>query len=51
MVFEFDPERSESNKEKHGIDFSEAQVLWTTRMWLKYVLTQWMSHGIRLWAG
>ena len=28
MVFEFDQERSESNKEKHGIDFSEAHVLW-----------------------
>jgi len=28
MEFEFDPEKSESNKEKHGIDFSAAQALW-----------------------
>ncbi len=28
MKFEFDPNKSISNKEKHGIDFNEAQVLW-----------------------
>ena len=28
MEFEFDPEKSESNKRKHGIDFYEAQELW-----------------------
>ncbi len=28
MKFEFDPEKSEANKIKHGIDFVEAQVLW-----------------------
>jgi uncharacterized DUF497 family protein len=28
MVFDFDPEKSRLNKEKHGIDFIEAQVLW-----------------------
>jgi uncharacterized protein len=28
MEFEFDPEKSEKNKEKHGIDFYEAQALW-----------------------
>lgn len=28
MAFEFDPEKSESNKQKHGIDFHEAQGLW-----------------------
>jgi len=26
--FEFDPEKSTRNKEKHGIDFLEAQSLW-----------------------
>ena len=26
--FEFDPEKSAKNKEKHGIDFVEAQSLW-----------------------
>lgn len=28
MKFEFDPEKSQANKAKHGIDFVEAQVLW-----------------------
>ena len=28
MDFEFDPEKSASNKAKHGIDFVEAQALW-----------------------
>ena len=28
MEFEFDPEKSTSNRKKHGIDFVEAQVLW-----------------------
>ena len=28
MKFEFDPEKSGINKNKHGIDFFEAQELW-----------------------
>ncbi len=28
MEFEFDPKKSDSNKQKHGIDFHEARVLW-----------------------
>ncbi len=28
MIFEFDPQKSERNKEKHGLDFIEAQALW-----------------------
>ena len=28
MEFEYDKHKSESNKEKHGIDFIEAQALW-----------------------
>lgn len=28
MEFEFDPAKSASNKDKHGIDFIEAQSLW-----------------------
>jgi len=28
MNFEFDHQKSSSNKEKHGIDFLEAQYLW-----------------------
>jgi uncharacterized DUF497 family protein len=27
-LFEFDPKKSESNLEKHGIDFVDAHVLW-----------------------
>jgi hypothetical protein len=26
--FEFDPEKSSSNRDKHGIDFPEAQEVW-----------------------
>ena len=29
MPFEFDPDKSGANKEKHGIDFVEAQALWS----------------------
>ncbi len=32
MEFEFDPEKSATNQEKHGIDFSEAQLLWHDSM-------------------
>ena len=28
MPFEFDPVKSAINKEKHGIDFVEAQAIW-----------------------
>ena len=28
MEFEFDENKSESNKQKHGIDFNEAKELW-----------------------
>jgi len=28
MEFEFDPPKSEINKNKHGINFTEAQALW-----------------------
>ena len=28
MEFEYDETKSNSNKEKHGIDFEEAQLLW-----------------------
>jgi len=28
MDFEFDPKKSDINKNKHGIDFVEAQELW-----------------------
>jgi len=28
VKFEFDPGKSDKNKEKHGIDFFQAQALW-----------------------
>ena len=28
MQYEYDPAKSAANKEKHGIDFEEAQALW-----------------------
>jgi len=28
MEFEFDTKKSASNKQKHGLDFYEARVLW-----------------------
>ncbi|RLD42738.1 MAG: BrnT family toxin [Bacteroidetes bacterium] len=28
LMFEFDEQKSKTNKDKHGIDFKEAQVLW-----------------------
>jgi uncharacterized protein len=28
MGFEYDPAKSDENKQKHGIDFEEAQALW-----------------------
>ena len=28
MRFEFDPAKSAANKDKHGIDFVDAQLLW-----------------------
>ncbi len=35
MEFEFDPAKSVCNKEKHGIDFVEAQLLWLDSMLLE----------------
>lgn len=29
MGFEFDLQKSDANREKHGIDFEKAQLLWT----------------------
>lgn len=35
MEFEFDPVKSQVNREKHGIDFVEAQLLWLDSMLLE----------------
>ena len=29
MSFEWDPEKSKTNEEKHGIDFETAKILWS----------------------
>ncbi|MEO8354840.1 MAG: BrnT family toxin [Chloroflexota bacterium] len=29
MPFEYDPEKNKSNRVKHGIDFDQAQAIWT----------------------
>jgi uncharacterized protein len=29
MAFEFDPRKSQTNREKHGIDFEKAQAIWS----------------------
>jgi len=34
-VFEFDPAKSESNRRKHGIDFLEAQEIWSKQSWIE----------------
>ena len=35
ILFEFDAEKSESNRAKHGINFIEAQSLWSDPMLLE----------------
>jgi uncharacterized DUF497 family protein len=35
MPFEYDPHKSDSNREKHGIDFEEAQALWNDEVYLE----------------
>jgi len=35
MIFEYDPVKSRTNKDKHGIDFAEAQALWKDDMLLE----------------
>ena len=37
MNFEYDENKSKSNKLKHGIDFEEAQKLWDDHMLLSYL--------------
>ena len=38
MVFEYDPNKSETNQQKHGIDFIEAQKLWQDEKMLQVSL-------------
>ena len=47
MDFEFDPAKSASNKEKHGLDFIEAQALWLDE---KRVEAPARSHDEERWV-
>lgn len=59
MSFEFDPHKSHANKQKHGMDFVEAQQLWTDPKRAEFVaqFKDEERHGIialfqhRLWCG
>ncbi|KTC84375.1 MULTISPECIES: BrnT family toxin [Legionella] len=35
MIFEYDPDKNNTNKVKHGIDFEEAKLLWCDPMRLE----------------
>jgi uncharacterized DUF497 family protein len=35
MPFEYDPKKSRSNRDKHGIDFEKAQAIWDDVNYLK----------------
>lgn len=39
MEFEYDVAKSRSNKEKHGIDFDEAQLLWEDDNYIEVPVT------------
>ena len=59
MTFEFDPDKSQANKQKHGIDFVEAQQLWTDPNRAEFIarFKDEERHGIiaayqrKLWCG
>lgn len=38
MDFEYDPQKSELNKIKHGIDFEEAQAIWNDLESIEFLL-------------
>jgi uncharacterized protein len=58
MAFEFDPQKSASNAEKHGIDFETAQSLWADPKRVEFVarFKDEQRHGLvarhneRLWC-
>jgi len=35
MPFEYDPKKSRSNRDKHGIDFEKAQAIWDDANYLE----------------
>ena len=49
MEFEFDAKKSARNKEKHGVDFVEAQLMWEDKNEVSYqVLVSPESRFLRL---
>lgn len=58
MEFEFDPEKSTANLAKHGIDFEQAQAIWTEARFVEGsasspVEERWMRVamlGDKLWS-
>lgn len=59
MVFEFDPEKSITNQEKHGIDFQQAQTIWDDADYIEIPLktldeSRFMVIGMsegKVWSG
>jgi uncharacterized DUF497 family protein len=59
MGFEYDPEKSAENKRKHGVDFEEAQALWSDPALLEIPARvtdepRWVVIGMmlgKLWSG
>ncbi|RDB59455.1 toxin [Gordonibacter sp. 28C] len=54
MLFEYDPEKSARNLDKHGIDFEDAQALWLDRDRVEFRLehTGEQRYGVLArWAG
>jgi uncharacterized DUF497 family protein len=50
-VFEFDPDKSASNKVKHGIDFVEAQTLWDSPVLLRLATVDYDGETRELFVG
>ena len=59
MKFEFDPEKSVANQEKHGIDFQQAQAIWDDADYIEIPLntadeSRFMVIGMiegKIWSG
>lgn len=59
MEFEFDPEKSIANREKHGIDFQQARAIWDDADYIEIPLTttdevRYMVIGMvegKVWSG
>ncbi len=50
MIFEYDPAKSLSNKEKHGIDFEEVTELWLDESLYKFQHERMMNNDSLLSA-